>query len=115
MTLDFDAYLVPACSSHCSEEKCLAQASILGPGAWSFVPYSLKKTFYHWRSQIQMPIGTEHITQMTKGQQIWTLGNCIEHVLRGQPLSAAVSGGLWEGALHKVNRGRSKAGFSWEI
>lgn len=62
-----------------------------------------------------MPTGAEHITQMIEGQQIQTPGNCIQRVLRGQPLSAAVSGGLWEGALHKVNRGRSKAGLSWEI
>lgn len=84
-------------------------------GAWSFVPHSLKKTFYNQKSQTQMPAGAEHITKMTEGKQIWTLGDCKEHVLRGHLLSAAVSGQLWEGVLDKVNRGSSKAEFSWEI
>ena len=45
------------------EEKCLARAYILGTRAWVFVTHSLKKTFYHQRSQTQVLIRAEHITK----------------------------------------------------
>lgn len=110
MALDFEAHLLLACSVPALRRRAWPRLTSLA-GAWSFVPHSLKETFYHQKSQTQMPAGAEHITKMTEGK-IWTLGDCKEHVLRGQPLSAAVSGQLWEGVL---DRGSSKAEFSWEI